>query len=330
MSTLLSAISGQFTKALIMGALFPSLLFMCLLLIAATSLIPSAPALLDLIGSPTAWEVIAFTFATLVVAGVIYNLNIPIIRLYEGYPWRFSFLGSVRTKYYQKKLEQYSKTCRCLRNLRNEFNRRGVNYGQLPELIRYLDRFDHERVNAFPDSALVLPTRLGNVIRSFENYPRKQYGIDGVRVWTRITSMAAKEDLVAVDDGKIGLDFFLNCSLLSGLMALLLLILGLVFRVPFRETWTVFVWLTAMLAGLLGWLLAYEASIGQASTWGDQVKSIFDLYRWRLLQQMGYKQSPTTRAQERALWIAISRQIIYGDPPIGDPHPYDAPSCSFE
>jgi hypothetical protein len=54
-------------------------------------------------------------------------------------------------------------------------------------------------------------------------------------------------------------------------------------------------------------------AIPRAQEWGKTVKSAFDLYRWKLLSQLGYKQELTTRFAERELWKEISRQTIYGD-----------------
>lgn len=58
----------------------------------------------------------------------------------------------------------------------------------------------------------------------------------------------------------------------------------------------------------------YEFAVSRAAEWGRLVKSAFDLYRWKLLDQLGFKQSLTTRKAERELWGEISRQSIYGDP----------------
>jgi hypothetical protein len=52
------------------------------------------------------------------------------------------------------------------------------------------------------------------------------------------------------------------------------------------------------------------------------VRTAFDLYRQDLLKKLGYEDTPKNRAEERALWTAISQQIIYGDPPFDAPREY--------
>ena len=71
--------------------------------------------------------------------------------------------------------------------------------------------------------------------------------------------------------------------------------------------------------------LTYGWSVGRAAAWGGQVKGAFDLYRRDLLKQLGYQYTPCSRSDEKALWLEISQQIIYGDPLTGSPYPYCAP-----
>src|SRR5262249_13251508 len=40
-------------------------------------------------------KIVGITFITIVLSGLLYNMNIPILRLYEGYPWSRSWLGSL-------------------------------------------------------------------------------------------------------------------------------------------------------------------------------------------------------------------------------------------
>ena len=55
----------------------------------------------------------------------------------------------------------------------------------------------------------------------------------------------------------------------------------------------------------------YEWTIGRAAAWGAHVKSAFDLYRFDLLEKLGYDQKPESIAEERALWSMISQHLLY-------------------
>jgi len=94
METMLATISGQFTKSIILGVFLPVVLFVLLGGWLITPLLPPSLPLLGLVKSlDRQWFLFAFTFLIILISGFLYNLNGPIIRLYEGYPWRTSRLG---------------------------------------------------------------------------------------------------------------------------------------------------------------------------------------------------------------------------------------------
>jgi uncharacterized repeat protein (TIGR01451 family) len=118
-----------------------------------------------------------------------------------------------------------------------------------------------------------------------------------------------------MDDAKVSLDFMLNCSFLSGALALMILIVGLIYPAPLASPrlWTP--WLIEVMIFAVLTYLFYLWAIPCAVAWGSTVKGAFDLYRWDLLKQLGYKRVPATMAEERSLWDDISLQMIYGDSP---------------
>jgi hypothetical protein len=152
--------------------------------------------------------------------------------------------------------------------------------------------------HTYPDSSgLILPTRLGNVIRSFEYYSDREYGIDSIEIWPRLVSVIPKDYAVSIDDTKTTFDFMMNCSLLTGLLSVLILMIGLIYPATLESLSIVF----------------YRLSINRAGAWGLLIKSAFDLYRWELLKKLGHEKTPKKREDERVLWEEISRQMIYGD-----------------
>jgi hypothetical protein len=58
------------------------------------------------------------------------------------------------------------------------------------------------------------------------------------------------------------------------------------------------------------------------------VRGAFDLYRGKLLSELGYEIKPATLREERALWDGISRQMLFGDSPRVGPPPYSAGGCA--
>lgn len=305
MTGLLSAISGQFTKSLILGALFPAAVFVLLWLVFVAPLLPpgfilSAPPALE-----ADWSVLSITFVTLVLTGLLYNLDTPIIKLYEGYPWKDSWLGR--------------KLCEVQRARRNTLVQRKDVLFELTDnksVVEY-ERLERERSEirlelprSFPDRPdLVLPTRLGNIIRAFERYPSIQYGVEAITVWPRLVAVIPPGYSSALADARTTLTFLLNLSLLSALLAVATMAAGLADLPPSPFTRVL---LPALcFSGASVWL--YRQSFGAAHAWGAQVRGAFDLYRWELLKQMGYRQQPRTREEERKLWKQLTWQIIFGD-----------------
>ena len=110
--------------------------------------------------------------------------------------------------------------------------------------------------------------------------------------------MADKETLGIVEDARSSVDFFVNCSVLSALLAAILFILGGITITSATPWTTVGWWILETSACAFGSMIFYFRSISSVAVWGDQVKSIFDLFRGDLLKKMGYQQTPMSKAEE--------------------------------
>jgi hypothetical protein len=194
---------------------------------------------------------------------------------------------------------------------------------KLAELEVWRSRLGQRVTNEYPGAELVLPTRLGNVVRAFEEYPRAVYGISAISLWPRLIAVVDKDYKPVLDEAKASLDFMINASFLSGLLSASIFVAGLL--VPERIHWVP--WLLQLSLAALAARLFYVASIGQAASWGAQVKSAFDLFRWDLLKKLGYERPGISPEAERELWKHVSQRMIYGNPPEGVPlMPYVRPA----
>lgn len=313
--SILSSISGQFGKPLILGTLLPVTVFVILCLIFVVPLVPNDWQLLEKLMALDPPTIVAITFLTIILTGLLYSWNTVIIRFYQGYIWEYTWFGQWRIKHYQAELRATKEFMATTQVLRNELIRRNNR--------KYLSEIGTKRIKAglkinnhFPNaSSLVLPTRLGNVIRSSDTYPTVQYNMSGVTLLSRLRSKIDKDYLSAIEDAKMPLDFLINCSFLSAVLALLTLLCGLLYPIPLTTRGVMIWWALKILIFIIVSWASYVLSIGQAEDWGRMFRGAFDLYRWDLLKQFGYKQVPTNMAEERAIWGTISRQVIYGDPP---------------
>jgi len=359
MLNLLSTVSGYFSRSLILGAFLPTIIFVALFVLLGYPLFPSEFSLfLRLNLLETEWKLLSLTFVTIVFSGLLYNLNNPLIRLYEGYPWKETWFGEWLTKRKRKefcRLKAYEKGVQTLlimiddadamlkqeatakingwladspRSLKNTLRKslkstyeKESNWQALYAAINgKWEHLSRRIIKEFPEKeGLILPTVLGNIIRSFEYYPEREYKIDAVTLYPRLVAKIDKEYAIIIDDAKTSFDFMVNSSFLSATTVFLLVISGIGFGKPFITTTSILVWLIEIGFFLCLAIAFYKGAIKHAFIWGETVKSAFDLYRNSLLEHLGFTQVPTTKMEERELWNEISLQMIDGDPTSGPP-----------
>jgi hypothetical protein len=258
----------------------------------------------------TQWRLGLIVAVSAVLATLLYVLNGSILRLYQGYGWRSGLIGSWLTRRRQKEL-------RALEDLRDELRElmddASTDEKRLNEVAgRYLS-VTQPILNDFPTMSSVLPTRLGNTIRSFENYAQRQYRIAGITAWPRFVPKLTKEHAAMIDDAKSAVDRVINISILSYITLLATFFLGIVFPIPFASTVLFRNWLLRMTVFFGLGFGFYLAAITLAKTWGESVRAAFDLHRRAVLHDLGFEQAPETLEEERELWEAISQQLVYGE-----------------
>jgi hypothetical protein len=334
----LSTVTGQFTRQWILGHFIPAVLFVIFGLLFLVPLFPPDwPVLRPLETLGTEWKIIIIAFVTILLTALLYNLNVIILRLYTGHYWKEVWSGKYFTKRNRVRFDVAHAQRQGSQALLEQPQESGDSEAAISTIAEQQSRAARMVNREFPSTRhLVLPTRLGNVIRSFEEYPNRQYGIDAPTLWPRMLGKLDKDYGVAVADSKTSFDFTLNSSFLSAIMAMSILAVGLYFpvqlaspdvsaRLDILARWGAEIILFVLAASLL-----YVSSIQRAKDWGDMYKGAFDLYRRDLLKQLGYAQVPETVAEEISLWDTISRQMIYGYPPpqIREPLPYTAARTS--
>src|SRR6266481_1635993 len=317
MTTLLTSISGQFGKMVALGTLFPVLIVSILNNVISVPLLPFAPAwqrqLSRIATGEDKWATVLPLFVVVVATGVLYNLNIPVIRLYEGYSWKESYLGQLWTRRKKERFRKAGPLRLAMRYLRRQLRNvkaqdalaDKVQAAQTP-LALYIN-------SELPDREdLVLPTRLGNVIRCFERYSDVAYGMDAIVFWPRLVAKIEPGFASTIDEAKTSLDFMVNSSFLCIISGLGVAFSGLFARTPWSvESVIHWLWRSLFFFGLA--VVFYTFAVGRAKAWGEQVKSAFDLYRLDLLKSLGYQQQPLTFFEEKSLWRRISVQLLYAD-----------------
>jgi len=324
MSSLFTAISGQFGRAVVIGALLPAAIFVLAMHVFVIPMLPWEWRLITRIALLDAqWKVAALTIAAVFVAALLYVLNTSIVRFYEGYPWRKGWIGEWMTKVQAEKLAERTNTRVRARELARRLRRTAPKDSRLDKLAGARDDAAREIKSIYPQSRSVLATKLGNVIRAFETYSREQYGISAIPLWPRFVSRIRTEHAAQIDDAKTSFDVAIHLSLLSAITAVAMIGMACVYPPPLIPP-RLLIWLGVRVAIAFGLTWAfYELAIDRASDWGDLVRGVFDLYRWDVLKDLGFESRPGDLDSERALWTAISRQMIFGDPELGPMLNYD-------
>ncbi len=330
MTSFLTAVSGQFTKSVVLGFFLPAVLF---LIVCTGVVLPTAGlSLTAFTAGVFPWEkestLLAQTFAVVLLTVLLYNLNIPIIQLYEGYPWEKSWLGAWLKGRQQQRLAEAKSLRARSRGFRHQLPKDGdpILADALVEAQQYAAELQNSE---YPERAdLILPTRLGNVIRSAERYSAVQYGMDAVVFWRTLVAAIPSDYGEVVDSSKTPFDFMVNCSFLSAVAAALITAGGILQNHPF--SWTAgWPWLRWALVFALLWQVFYRMAITRAAAWGSKIRGAFDLYRFDLLKKLGYTIVPTTHEEELALWAEINYRLYYPDDDSVTDVPYASQTTSL-
>jgi hypothetical protein len=312
-------ISGSFSRVLLLGTLFPVTVFALLFYWVVVPFLPEDLAFFQILGTlDTAWTTALISLFLFLVSGILYNLNVPIIRLYEGYTWQDSGLGSWAQRGELRRLDWATANRRKLWRLTTRLSRANPDDPAIDDIEGLRTELAQRVVNEYPGRALVLPTRLGNAIRSFEEYARTVYAMSSITIWPRLVGVMSKEYAATLDESKAAFDFMINASFLSWIFSASTLVAGLM--APARiDPWP---WAVQIALSLVAGYLFYRGSIGAALAWGAQVKGAFDLFRWDLLEKLGYARASITPEQEKALWMEISQRMIFREIPGTTLQPY--------
>jgi hypothetical protein len=164
------------------------------------------------------------------------------------------------------------------------------------------------------DDGRILPTRLGNMLRRYEDLAGSQYGLNAIAIAPHITLVAATEHTEYLRAMREQLDLAVRLCTLS--------LLATVIAVAFLITdgaW--------LLVALLPYALAYAAYRGAviaAFHQGSALATVIDLNRFALYEQL-HARTPDTTAEERTMNETLVRLLSF-DPTasMSYQHPGDA------
>ena len=292
---MISELPGLFGKNFAIGFFLPAIIIVAgvnLLLVAfgLSNLGDAADPLQDVtIAALLAW----------VLAVALMALSRPLVRFLEGYgdhnPLRRLFLASEQKHFtdHVAPLLKLANDIDAARAAGQPEPAAGADFsGKLSAAAsRYPDRIE-----------FVMPTRLGNIMRAFEVYPRVVYELESILAWPRLMMIVPEAARKQVDDSRAVVDFAINLLVAGVVILAVYLVLAL-----YLQEWPA-LWVppSALLACIGAWHLIQQSAL----QWGEEVKAVFDLYREALAGQVGLD-LPLDSAQETVMWRALSRMMVF-------------------
>lgn len=285
-----------FDRNFFVGFLLPILGFF-LVTIPSLIILPGAKLFIDFLKANSAIGASIIAIFAWLAAMLLLVLNRSIVRAKEGYG-RFNPaklwapLERARFKRLYSKIDAVEKA----------YEEAQVDGKQFPpNLALRRRRLARQRAERFPETQdLLLPTAFGNVVRSFEVYPRVMYGLDGVSGWDRLIAVMPKDYREVVDSAKVQVDFWVN----TWILAVAFVVEHIVLDFNLRQGGI------AILLGALGAWLASRRAREAACDWGATVRSAFDVYLPALREALRLP-VPLNRGDERRIWTTFSQAVTY-------------------
>jgi hypothetical protein len=155
------------------------------------------------------------------------------------------------------------------------------------------------------------PSRLGDVLRTAEDYPRERYGLDPIVFWPRLFSQLSKPLRQALGTAQDQLDLSLRLATLAALHGIIWSVVAATCR-----QWAALWW--ALPALLLAWLV-WRSSAQIATSYAMLFRSAFDLHRFDAYRRMHWP-PPTSPLAEKARGAELilflldgtgAREVVY-------------------
>lgn len=279
-------------------------------------------------------DFIVLTLGAWVVSVILMISNLQLTQILEGYKL---IPKNYFTKRQQKKFDALDSEIRKITNVMISYNKLKDNEKTLEKIIELINIFGlergalgvkdnelltltideiyqilaHKRMiltlklrTEFPyKRSQILPTSFGNIIRSFEFYSLHVYGVDAVAVWPRIVQLASEDHKKSINDLKAQVDFSIN--LYYVLILLLLEYFG--FSIITRSNPSV---LIPIMILLFSWSI-YTMLLASTKAWGEEVKSVFDLYRDDLMKKI---KGCYIKGSEKEKWQKLNWLYLYWEP----------------
>lgn len=176
----------------------------------------------------------------------------------------------------------------------------------------------------FFDTSELHSTRLGNVFAALNEYPDRRYGMNAGTIFPRLKSVLPKEFDERIKSQNTSFMFMLNLAFCGIVFALAWILYGVGNLFGWGQT-NPFSWIVVFVCVCTGAYLFYRVSVTEASTLVETMTTAFDLYRGRLLKELGFD-LPGNIIEEKKLWGTVTAFLLLGNERF---YPSKVPSASL-
>jgi hypothetical protein len=294
----LGDITGVFSRFFVVGFFLPAYIgFVSLWFFASTDLIPDALAQYS-----EATELLILGGFALVAGLALSGCSYLITRAFEGYPLlrlrHWPILGLIPSAAVAAQRHRFKQ----LLAVRDDESK--------PQSERNRAAWCLEKY--FPhDEGKLLPTRIGNALRAFEQHSNVRWGLDGVTIWPRIEALLSNDERELHINSRIDFYVFVN-----GALAAYLVGAALVYDKAVNVPHPASNWPLYAIPFVAGYIL-YRAALAPAVNWGDAVRASIDLHRLELYEKLGVR-VPSSFSDERQMAGQINKALLYARPLLSD------------
>jgi len=220
-------------------------------------------------------------------ATIVQRLELPVLRLLEGYWPRW-----------MQPIKRWCVKRQKIRSDRAESRFQILASQKLstltPEELEEYVQLDWQLKQTPTQSKFLMPTRLGNILRAAERRSLEKYGLESVICFPRLWLLLPNEVKIEITEARAQLNTMVRVWIWSVLFV----------------TWGIWAW-WAILVGIGSAWLAHRWMLNAAAIYGDLVESAFDLYRTALYQSLRWP-LPKSPSEEPQIGQALTAYLWRG------------------
>ena len=239
------------------------------------------------------FQVITGLLVIAISAIIVQQLELNILRFLEGYWSRW--LRPLRNWLIQQQTSKVNKAEQRFQNLGTQ----NLSILTADELDEYV-RLDWQLKQTPTQRDRLMPTRIGNILRSAELRSLEKYGLESVICFPRLWLLLPNEVKTELTEARAKLNSMVRVWFWSVLFVF----------------WGLWAW-WAIPMSVISSVMAYRWIVDAAMIYGDLVESTFDLYRTSLYKSLRWK-LPINPTEERKTGQALTDYLWRG---FTDPEP---------